>query len=107
MKDDLQNGNSGVPKELIDEQKKLKKTVKLLLELKKEKEKQLDDIKKLREELKRVQQLIVDQREEFEKELEDLTDDINAKNIELSNWISYSNSFSSWKNSSTFITEFS
>ena len=105
LKDDLQNGNSGVPKELIDEQKKLKKTVKQLLELKKEKEKQLDDIKKLREELKRVHQLIVDQREEFEKELEDLTDDINAKNIELSNWISYSNSFSSWKNSSTFITE--
>ena len=31
LKDDLQNGNSGVPKELIDEQKKLKKTVKQLL----------------------------------------------------------------------------
>ena len=59
----------------------------------------------LRQDMRRVQQTMVEQREEVERELEKLTDDINARNIDLTNWLSFASSFDSWRKSPTFLTE--
>ena len=74
----------------------------------KRKEELLNDMKlreQLRQDMRRVQQTMVEQREEVEKELEKQTDDINARNVDLTNWLSFSSSFDTWRRSSTFLTD--
>ncbi|KAH0795728.1 hypothetical protein GPJ56_000358 [Histomonas meleagridis] len=105
LQDGQVNGDDGVPKELAQEQKDLTKIVSNLLKRKKQQESAAEQCKQLRSDLQRVQHMIVDQREEVENELEKLTDDINAKNVEISDWLSFSSSFDSWRNSPTYINE--
>lgn len=105
IKDAVQSGHSGVPPDLQKEQKELKKVIKKLME---RKEELLNDMKlreQLRLDMRRVQQTMVEQREEVEKELEKQTDDINARNVDLTNWLSFSSSFDTWRRSSTFLTD--
>lgn len=105
IKDAVQSGHSGVPPDLQKEQKELKKVIKKLMA---RKEELLNDMKlreQLRQDMRRVQQTMIEQREEVEKELEKQTDDINARNVDLTNWLSFSSSFDTWRRSSTFLTD--
>jgi DNA repair exonuclease SbcCD ATPase subunit len=105
LKDSLESGQTGIPAEVAREHEELKRATAKLLKRKKALE--ADAVKKheLRSEMQRVQKLMVDQREEVERELGKLADEINLRNIELTNWLSFSSSFDAWRQSSTFISE--
>ena len=105
LNDDLASGKSGIPKDTQVVQEELKKALGKLLRKKRRLEEEKKQIKSLREDLQRVQTLIITQKEEVEKELESLAVDINARNIDLTNWLSYSSSFDSWRLSPTFMSE--
>jgi chromosome segregation ATPase len=105
LKDSLESGQTGIPPELAKEHDDLRKVISRLLKRKKALEGEAVKKKQLREELQRVQKLMVDQREEVERELEKLTDEVNIRNIELTNWLSFSSSFEALGQSATFISE--
>jgi chromosome segregation ATPase len=105
LKDSLESGQSGIPTDLSKEQDELKKTISRLLKRKKALDAASVKKRQLREEMQRVQKLMVDQREEVERELEKLAEEINVRNVELTNWLSFSSSFEALGQSPTFISE--
>lgn len=105
VKDAVESGQTGIPEDLLTEHQELKRIITKLAKRKKQLEEETAQRQTLREDLQRVQKMMIDQREEVEVELAKLTDTINQKNIELSNWLSFSSSFDSWRNSSTFLSD--
>lgn len=105
INDAVKSGQSGIPPDLLKEQKELSKVIKKLMKRREELENDVKLRDQLRQDMRRVQQTMVEQREEVERELEKLTDDINARNIDLTNWLSFASSFDSWRKSPTFLTE--
>lgn len=105
VKDAVQSGHSGIPPDLLKEQKELTKVIKKLLERKEQLQRDAKTKDELRSDMRRVQQTMIEQREEIDQELEKLTDDINVRNVDLANWLSFSSSFEAWKNSSTFLAD--
>ena len=105
LNDEIASGKSGIPQDTQAVHDELKKVLGKLIRKKNRLEKEKKQRASLREDLQRVQTMIVTQHEEVERELESLAVDINARNIDLTNWLSYSSTFDSWRRSPTFMSE--
>jgi myosin heavy subunit len=105
LKDAIESGENIVSPNIIKEQEDLKRMIGRLLKQKKRLAADSDRRSNVRLEMHRIQQLMVDQREEVELELARLTADVNQRNLELMDWLSFSTSFESWRGSSTFLSD--
>jgi chromosome segregation ATPase len=83
----------------------LKRVIGCLAAKKKKLEGEMPERRKLGDELHRVEQLMRAQRKEIDEELARLAEEINRRNVEISNWVSLTSSFESWSSSKTFISE--
>ena len=89
---------SGMPQEIVDEQNKFKRVITKLDKMKKKLEKEGEMTLQMRNDLQRVQQELIGRRENVEESITKLTETINSKNEEITQWLALSASLKATKN---------